>query len=154
VDQAVYRGIHFLASLAVLDYNRRNPGDPVRVASVNQGNVEVKFLANDNLFPPGFHPAWALKDGYLLLASTPEAISRFRPAAAPAPVGDEAPVLRISPKELARALRQHHERVVEHLAVKEQTSRQAAAQNLDNALSVLDLIDRIEIARGAAPGLA
>ena len=41
--------------------------------------VEIKYLANDKAYPPGLQPAFALKGGYLVLASSPEAIRRFTP---------------------------------------------------------------------------
>jgi hypothetical protein len=154
IDQALYRGVHVLASVALFDYNRRHPDDPIRTQTLKQDNVEIKYLSNDNLFPPGFQPACALKDGYLLLATIPDAIARFRPAAAPAPASGEIPLLRISPKGLAKVLREHRESVIDQIAANNQMSKMAAALKLDNALAALDLVERIEIARSGGSGQA
>jgi hypothetical protein len=155
LDQTLYRGIQILAGFALVDFNRRNPNTPMRVATLSQDGVEVKYLTNDTLFPPGFQPACALKDGYLLLATSPDAIARFRQAAgvtAPGAVG-EAPLVRIAPREIAKMLRQHRELVVKD-ALRDASSAAAAAKALVSALSVLDLLDRIEIARAGGSGQA
>jgi hypothetical protein len=154
IDQALYRGVHLLAGLALFDYNRRHPDDPIRTQTLKQDSVEVKYLSNDNLFPPGFQPACALKDGYLLLATSPDAIARFRLAAAPAPTGGETPLLRLSPQRLAKALREHRQSVIDHIAANNQVSKTAAVLKLDNILEALDLAQRIEITRGGGSGQA
>ncbi|HEV3024343.1 MAG TPA: hypothetical protein VGX76_17830, partial [Pirellulales bacterium] len=104
VDQALLRGVNLVTGIALFDYNRRHQDDPIRFNTLRQQNVEINYLTNDKVLPPGFQPAWALKDGYLLLTTTPEAVARFRAAAA-ATVGAEAPLLRISSTELAKLLR-------------------------------------------------
>jgi hypothetical protein len=153
VDQALLRGVHFVAGLALFDYNRRHPDDPIRVSTLRQQNVDVNYLSNDKLLPPGFQPAWALKDGYLLLTTTPEAIARFRPAAE-APASTEAPLMRLSSVELAKLLRAHRQAVLDHIAAKNDIPKQAAAQGLDITLSLLDLIERMEIVRSGGSGQA
>src|SRR4029450_4106044 len=78
VDQMLIKSAQLFVGLAVFEYNRKNNDKPVHIRSVQQGDVEVKYLAQDKLFPPGIQPAIALKDGYLLFASAPEAIADFR----------------------------------------------------------------------------
>jgi hypothetical protein len=151
VDQALLRGVHFVAGLALFDYNRRHPDDPIRLSKLRQQDVEVHYLSNDKVLPPGFQPAWALKDGYLLLTTTPEAVARFRAAGAAA-ASTEAPLMRLSSIELAKLLRAHRQAVTDHIAAKNDIPKQAAAQGLDAALSLLDLVERVEIARSGGSG--
>lgn len=146
-DQGLYRGVHGFASLAMFDYNRRHEDDPIRLRTQRQGDVEVKYLANDNVFPTGFQPACALKDGYLLLATSPGAVGRFRAGAGAAVTRAEAPLVRVSARELAKVVRDHRQLAVDQIAARNQLAPKDAAQTLDDALSVLDLFERMEIAR-------
>ena len=49
---------------------------PLTLKTTMSGKQEVSHLESQAL-PPGVRPAFALKDGFLLLAGTPEAIGRF-----------------------------------------------------------------------------
>jgi len=50
------------AAIVVGDYNTKNPDKLLQLQSVMQDKVRVKYLRNDKAFPPGFQPAYALKD--------------------------------------------------------------------------------------------
>ena len=152
LDKALYRGITFLAGLSLFDYNRRHPQDPIYLRTFKQDQVEMRYMENDKVFPPGFEPACALKDGYLLLTTSREAVERFRPAKDPAPDVKEAPLLRLSATSLAKVLREHQDAIITQVAAKNQITREAATQGLDGALSVLDLFDRVEVAQSAGGG--
>ncbi len=145
VDQSLYQGIQFLAGFSLLDFNRRHPNDPMALRTLQQDKIEVKYLVHPTALPPGIEPALALKDRYLLLATNPEAIAQFREAAPPRVKSGEVPLVRISTKELAKVLRQHHAAIVEHMAAQNTISKLAAAQELDKAVSMLDLLGPIEI---------
>ena len=75
-DPSLVKGLHLFATLAVLDHNLKNK-DVTALKKEMQDGVEVHYFVNDQRFPPGFRPAFAAKDGYLLLASSPEAVRRF-----------------------------------------------------------------------------
>lgn len=152
VDQSLLGGMSLLAGWATVFHNKQHPDQPIRLRTVLQDKVEVKFLAGDKAFPPGVAPAFALKDGYLVVASSPAAIARFKAGAGKAPSGNESPILRLSSTESAKVLRGHWERVIDHIADKNQITREAAALGLEGALSVLDLIDRIELGERAGDG--
>ena len=146
VDQGLYRAIQFFAGLALFDYNRKNT-PPIRVSTVQQGAVEVKHLSHEHLFPAGFQPALALKGGYLLLATSPEAIARFQPHDSTAVAGDAVPFVRFLPGELAKLLRQHRSKAVEQLSAKQQVSKQVAAQTFDSTLQVLELFQEATLSQ-------
>ncbi len=161
IDHALYRGVEFLAGLALFDYNRRHPEEPIRLQTLRQDNVEIKYLKNDKLFPAGFQPAWALKDGYLLLMTSPDAVARFG-TAAPASVklaapiraaaGGSAPFLRLSCKQLAKALRDQRSVVVSHVAAQNGIAEAAAGLGFDDVLAVIDIFDNVEITRSSGAG--
>lgn len=149
VDQALYQGMSLLVGLAVLDYNSKHP-QPIRLRTLRQDQVELKYLTSE-AFPAGFSPAFALKDGFLLVATSPEAIQRFRRGAAGAN-RDDAPLARLSAAELAKLLRAHRQVVVSHIATRNQVDAAQAERSLDTLLSVFDLVDRLEVSRRSGGG--
>ena len=85
-DEAMLSAVDFYARLAMVAY--RNQGKAMGLKSLRQDRTEVKYLDGEGVFPPGVQPAYALKDGYLVLASSPEALpgasARLRRARSPA----------------------------------------------------------------------
>jgi hypothetical protein len=151
VDQALARALQTLASLGVLGYNRDHPEDPIRVQKLKQGNVEVKYFATEKLFPPGFRPALALKEGYLVVASSPDAIEQFRTRKDGLP-GGEAPILRLSLTELAKYLKQRRELAVTFVSEQSRAPEATAQQWVDATLSGLELFDSLTLTHRTEPG--
>ncbi len=149
VDEALLSALNSYALVAVAGYNTTHP-DRLSLKQVSQGGVAVKFFANEHL-PPGLRPAYALKDGYLVLASAPEVIERFG-AAAPRPPAAEAPLLRVSGKALRSYLEDRREPLIQAAAEKNQISRTEAERRLNGLLLVLELFDRVEVSQRPAAG--
>jgi hypothetical protein len=154
VDEALFKGVQLLAGLAVLDHNRKNPEAPINIESIQQGATSVKFLSQPRLFPAGFRPAWALKDGFLVFATSPEAIARFGPRAGAAASKSETPLLHLSPPELAQLLRLRRSQVVQDIRHKHQLSADDAERRLDQLLALLDLFDAVSLTQRSEPGQA
>ena len=52
VDQALSRALHFVAVLALIDYNKKH-ADAIQLQAAQQDKVEVRFLFESELpFPP------------------------------------------------------------------------------------------------------
>lgn len=154
VDEALLKGVQLLAGLALVDHNRKNPETPIKVESEQQGSTTVKFLSQPKLFPAGLRPACALKDGFFVLASSPEAIARFGPRAGlPAAKGD-TPLMRLSPSELARLLRLRRATVLLHIQDQHHLSAEDAERRLDQLLALLDLFDAVTFSQRSEPGQA
>lgn len=147
-DVAMSNVLNAVAMLAVVDHNRKNK-DQVKLRTIMQDGVEVRYLMGEP-FPHGFRPAFALKDGYLLLATSPEALRRFR--AVPAVAQAEMPMVRFSPRALVRYLGERREAVVAHAAEKNQISKDEAGKQLHQFLEVLQLFDTAELACTAEEG--
>jgi hypothetical protein len=150
VDTALLRGIQFLAGLFLFEYNSRHPDDPIRLRQ----DGDTKYLLSDKLFPPGWQPACTLKDGYLLIASSPDGIRQFRPGQRNVETGSETPLLRVAAAPLSKTLRLNRQAILDHLAAKNKIPVAGAARDFDNALSVLDLLDRVEIVHAGGAGQA
>jgi hypothetical protein len=151
VDQALRNAVQFYAGLAVFAHNAKQ-ADQMRIKTAVQDTVEVKYLADSKALPAGLKPALALKDGYLVLASSPDAVRRF--AARPAAVssGAEVPLLRLSFPELVRFLKSRREPLLSFLADQNQTSRETAGRWLDGLLETLEVFQALEVTQRADGG--
>ena len=98
IDQALLKGAHTWAQLAVLGHNSKSPGQPIVLRSLLGDKVRVRYLSGEGAFPPGIKPAFALKSGYLVLASSPDEVKRFKVAPTAAKAG-ATPLLRVSVKD-------------------------------------------------------
>jgi hypothetical protein len=142
VDQSIYKGARFLAGLGILWYNSSH-ADPISLQTTVLDKVEVQYLANDKTFPTGFQPAFALKDGYFLLASSPDAIRSFKKATAPAIPDGENPLVQMSLNQLSKFIKVRRHKVVAGIAEKNQVTNAVAEQWLDALLTGLDLFDHL-----------
>lgn len=151
LDRSLLTALNSFALLAVLDHNSKN-ADKLALKSVVHDKVEVRYFVQDRLFPPGFQPAFAMKDGYLVLASSPEAIRRFGPTAGGAFSSGEFPLLRISFQALRGYLKERREPLLDYVVEKKQLTREEAARRLDGLLAGLQLFDRLELTQRTSAG--
>jgi hypothetical protein len=148
VDEALWNALNFYVSSLVFGHNLKSK-DLLRVKTIRPGKGEIKYLEHRQ-FPAGFQPAYALKDGYLLLASSADAIERFQKSAVPAMA---RPILvRISLDQMERLLRQHEPWVLQAMLQKDQMTEKAARQWLQDVLPGLSVFDRVEIEQRTSEG--
>src|SRR5205823_3779564 len=118
----------------------------------------VKSFANERGFPPGLQPAFALQDGYLMLANSPETVRRFGTATLGTPslpVVGELPLLRVSFKGCKQFLSERREAVIAFVADKNQIGKDEVGERLDKLLASLQFVDRLELLqRSSGPGQA
>jgi hypothetical protein len=145
VDQALLKGLHSAAMLAVISYNSTH-ADQVRLRTEKQGPIEIKYLTNDKSFPKGWRPSFALKAGFLVVASSPETIRSF--AAAPAESKEtsaEKPFLRMTLTEWAILLKAQREPWIQAMTTDGKIGRAAAEHLADAMLLVLEQFDHLEL---------
>jgi hypothetical protein len=147
VDQTLFEAVKFFARIAVLDYNKDSSNSIIRLQTLMQDKVEVMFLSNDTLFPPGFRPACALKDGFLLLASSPDAIANFRLHDKKPDERKDTPLVRVSAPELAKLLEHRREHILTNLTDRQQMSAADAKKNLENVIGLLGLFDDLTLSQ-------
>jgi hypothetical protein len=151
VDEALHSALLFWARLAVLGHNRQHPDRPIRLNTVVTDKTEVKYFSGAKAFPPGWQPAFALKGGYLVLASSPEAVRRFAPAPG-ASSGGPAPLLRVSFKGWRAYLKERREPLAAALAERDRISPGQARLRLDGLRAGLELVDRLEVLQETKAG--
>ncbi len=151
IEADFIQAIHLLVAFKVGEYNAANPNSPIAIRSAMRGKVEIKYLENAK-FPRGFQPAWALKDGYLLAASSPDTFDDFRKTDAKAIVGKDTPILRLSTSELAKLLDQRRDHVLATLARQPDGVEGDAKRNLENVISLFQLFDTFTLSQHGAAG--
>jgi hypothetical protein len=145
LDQAALQALNTVSQLAVISYNAKHQ-DLITIQTEMQGKVQVTYLANDKLFLPGFAPSFALKDGYLVVASSPAAIRAFQAAPAPAAGSPkEVPLLRMALGEVRRYLKDRATDLAPFLAEKSQGSPEEVRRHLNELAGALDLFERLEV---------
>lgn len=148
LDQALFK----ILQLAPVGFNsfQKDPKDYMKLLGEQQGSIEVKYLSQPH-FPPGFQPAFALKNGFLVMASSPQVIQRFGPNAAKP---KDTPLLHLSFPELTHLLKTQRQWFLNKVADKNHLPEQAAGKWLDNMLEVFNLLDHLHVRQELTQGQA
>ncbi len=140
----VQQAIEFAAQTARIAYNRDHK-DQIDFEEDSAGGTTVKFFVNEIAFPTGFRPAFAVTQGYLVVASSPEAVRRFVPATGVESV--HVPLIRLSGTHLKAYLTTHGTAVAAFLGKTQGRAEAVVEKELKDLISVLEAIDRIDIRR-------
>jgi hypothetical protein len=134
--------------MLLFDYNQKHDDQIVLRDEAHDG-VEIAYLTNDKLFPPGFRPAYAVKDGYLVVAGSPDAVRRFAAPSRVEGTPGEATFLRISGSALREYLRAHRSELGKWIASAQDKPADEVVRDLGYVTDLLEPIDRVElVARG------
>jgi hypothetical protein len=153
VDRALLKAVEAFAFGIVLSHNQAHPKAILSLRSMELDGRQIQYLDGPEALPPGLQPAFALVDGHLLLASSPEVIRRFGTSPGPALDPDApVPVLRISVKGWRTFLKQRREPIVAFLADRENLPPEEVSSRLDKVLAVLEFVDRVELKQKSTPG--
>ncbi|OWK38676.1 hypothetical protein [Fimbriiglobus ruber] len=151
VAASVRQAIEFAAQVARVQHNKTH-ADQIDLAEEDQGGVVVKYLTGDQVFAPGVRPAYAIKDGYLIVATTPDVIRRFvAPKGAVAPAAP-APVVRVAAKQLREYIGRHGKTVAKTLAALGGKPVEETDRDLTNLFAALELFDKVELHHSADGG--
>jgi hypothetical protein len=120
--------------------------DPFRFETVKHDKVEISVLANDTLFPAGFKPSFAIKEGFLVFAASPETIKRFAaPAMGKENPSTETPFLRVSGAAWRKYLATHGSEVAGFLAKTTGAQPKEIAGQIDDVVANLKPFDKLEL---------
>jgi hypothetical protein len=131
--------VQFLLTAALLSK------ESFKVETVKIDKTTIKCLTHPTLFPDGFRPSFAVKDGYLLLASCPEAIGRFEKPKAIAVTSSETPLLRLSAKTWRAYLNQHKAGIAAFFGKTTGAPEKEITSMLEQITANLEPFDRLEI---------
>ena len=140
--KALAGAVDYAFQTARVMHNAAHP-DQLDLNEEKDGDAAIKSLAGDKVFPPGVRPAFALKEGFLLLASDPAAIRRFR---RPAAEGSTDVLLARSSLTSVRAyLEAKATSLTKFLADRSATPPAEVARQLREVAEALELFDRIDV---------
>ncbi len=135
-----------------LNYNQVH-NDQIELREEVKDGLIVKSLANPAKFPAGFSPAYSLKSGYFVLASSPNVVGKFQaPSEAPVPTDADA-IVRISAARLRAYLSQHKEPVAAFLAESQGKPLAGVRAELDQFLALLEPFDAADVLLSGKDGV-
>jgi len=151
VDQAILLAVLNRVQLVILNYNILNPEQPLALRTQTLDRVRVRSVQG-SIFPVGVQPAFALKTGFLILASAPAEILRFKASTTAAGAGP-MPLVRVSVKDWRAYLKDRREPLATALANRDGIKKNQALAKIDELRQGLELIDRVELRQQAWGGM-
>jgi hypothetical protein len=149
--RALAQSLEYGFQVARIAYNSKH-ADQIALGEEKDGDAVIKVLSGDGL-PPGLRPCFALKDGYLLLSTSPDAIRAFR-APPDAPKPGDALLARFSGSAARTYLGAHGGRVAKLLSAAGAGGEKELAGQLAVLSQALEPLERVElVARGDATGV-
>jgi hypothetical protein len=142
--KAILAAADAAAQFIRVGYNQAH-ADQIELREETVGGVTVKSLANPIKFPAGFRPAYAMKGGYFVVASSPEVVGKFQsPSEAATPAEADA-VVKLSASRLRSYLSEHKEAVAAAYAEFAGKSVAEVRSTLDQLLAVLEPFDAADV---------
>jgi hypothetical protein len=146
-EKALTEAVRFGFQMARVAYNHQHADQIDLVEEKNPATgMTITSLVNDKGFPPGFRPSFGLTRGYLVLATNPESIRRFRP---PAPGATQArgqtTLATFSGARSRDYLRTHGEKLSRFLAGIGVGDEKSLREHIAGLAAVLELVDSAEL---------
>jgi hypothetical protein len=150
--KALLHSLEYGFQAARIAYNARHK-EQIELREEKDGDAVVTSLAGSGL-PTGFRPCFALKGGYLLLSTSPEAIKSFKPPAGEPKAGGDVPLARFNAAAARAYLTSHAAALAKLLTGAGDGNEQTLAEQLGGLAALLEPVDRVELlASGDATGL-
>lgn len=143
------------AQVATAMYNGNANGDQLAVKTDVRDGVEIRYLAGSRLLPAGLQPAFAVKEGYMLVASSRQAIDSFHVPEANRVANfrpGETPIARVGLRGWASFLKVKRILLSSWLSEAVGLPAAEAERRLSQAVSVLELFTSLELIKTTGPG--
>jgi hypothetical protein len=155
-EKSLLQAIEFGFNAARFIYNSKHQDQiEIREEKDPRTGSTIKLLVNDKGFPPGFKPAFAVVRGYLVVATSPEAIKRFEVFATESPPNKGySTIARFSGKQTRAYLLANGSQLAKILAEFGVGAELTLREQLDSLATVLELIESADlIVRGNDRGI-
>jgi hypothetical protein len=149
--KALVQALEYGFQVARIAYNAKHK-EQIELREEKDGNAVIKSLSGE-AFPAGFRPCFALKDGYLLVSTSPDAIKAFR--APPEPkAGGAVPLARFSASGARAYLSTSAPQLAKWLSAAGVGEEKVLLEQLGALAAGLEPIDKVELlVRGDAAGM-
>jgi len=148
-EKTLLQAVEFGFQTARVAYNVKHT-DQIELKETKDATtgVVIKSLVNDKGFPPGFRPSFALTQGYLVLATSPEAITQFKlPAADATPAKGYTTLARISGTHSRAYLQTHGGKLAKFLSQIGIGEEKNLHGHIESVAAVLELVDSVDLIR-------
>jgi hypothetical protein len=167
----VLNSVRLMTLVGMADYNNTHK-DQVQLKTITSYRGDIHCLVNDERYPKGFRPCFSLRENYLLLASSPEAIEKFKleniniaigPKPGVKPMGSggtvkpaiakmaaplypvvTTPLARISCQRLADLMKERREAMLHIMAKHRAKGEKDAEARFQSMAATLGLFDQID----------
>jgi hypothetical protein len=152
IDESVVSALATWARLGALAHNKKHPQRPISLKTVVEDRIKVRYLQGDSTFPLGVRPAFVLKSGYLVLATSPAEIKAFKGGSASQAASNSVPLLRLSLKDWRAYLKDRRDELAAALATQAGTTKDKSREKIDGLRTSLALFDRLELRQEVSKG--
>ena len=151
-SKSLLQTLEYGFQVARIAYNAKHK-DQIELKEEKDGDAVIKSLTGDGL-PLGLRPCFALKGGYLVVSTSPDAIKSFKaPTGEPKP-GDDVPLARFNAVGARDYLTANAGELAKLLAGVGAGDENALAEQLGMLALVLEPVEKVELlTRGDATGL-
>jgi hypothetical protein len=117
---------------------------------IGTGREVIRVIESKKGLAVGMRPAWALRAGHFVAATSPDLIAAFKAAASP-PAEGPVPLLRVSFSAWRKFVKDQREALAADLVSKERLKEEEAAARLAALDAGLALLDTLELTRHDGP---
>jgi hypothetical protein len=150
--KALTQALEYGFQVGRIAYNARHK-DQLALKEEKDGGAVIRSLSGEGL-PAGFAPSFALKGGYLLLSTSPDAIRNFKPPTGEPKPGGEVPLARFNARGVREYLTAHGPELAKLLAGAGAGDAKVLAEQLGNLAAALEPLDAADLlTRGDDRGL-
>ena len=151
-SKSLIQALEYGFQVARIAYNAKHK-DQIDLRKEKDGDAVIVSLTGDGL-PSGLRPCFALKGGYLLISTSPDAIKSFKaPTTDPKP-GGEIPLARFNAASARAYLTANTEGLSKLLATAGAGDEKSLAEQLGMLAMALEPVEKVELlTRGDATGL-
>ena len=151
-SKSLIQTLEYGFQVARIAYNAKHK-DQIGLKEEKDGDAVIKTLSGDGL-PPGLRPCFALKGGYLLVSTSPDAIKAFKPPTTDPKPGGDVPLARFNATAARAYLTAHAASLAKLAAGVGAGDEKTLAEQLGVRAAALEPADKAELfARGDATGL-
>lgn len=144
IEKALRNAMQSLGVMVRFWYNSLYT-DQIAIEETQQDGVWITYLLNEKGFPPNLRPAFAFKNGYLIVGNHPDTLLAFQPGPHSSLAGEQVPYLRFRWAEWRTYWKRYREPISLWLAPKIGTTPEEFRSRWDRLSDALELVDEIEL---------
>jgi hypothetical protein len=153
LEKGILDAFDSLGILVRLRFNSQSD-EPVRIETIQSKEGDIKYLSHEKLFLPGLRPAWSLRNGFLTIGTSPDAIERVIGSNQVSPPAGPNRFLTFSFRQWHSYLTSRRAALISFLPTVTELKADEVASGIDELTLLFELFDRLELVEESQqPGL-